>query len=195
MTGLALAVVSGLVLLGGIRADTARASAGLGPSACSLLDEVGATRLVGGDPNYPSFTLPQNNACFVRSCWQTSIDPVSGAQQCVYGHAATLTLGRAGSTKAAVKFVRRGIRQGYQQVKVKGADLAGIVSSEKGGGMILAVGRTTALYVLGGYSETGADDGWGYDPRIHLIPESRRLTRDLHISGCPAHPGKCAAGP
>jgi hypothetical protein len=194
VASLATAAGIGLALIGGMKADTARASGGLGPSACNLLNDVGATRLVGGDPDYPAFVRPQLNGCFVGACWQTFTDPDTGAQQCAYGHGATLTLGRAKSAKVAVNFVRSGIRQGYQPVKVKRADLAGIRSNDKGGGMIIAVGRTTALYVLGGYSDNGTDDDWGYDPRVHMLPESRRLARDLHISGCPAHPGKCPGG-
>lgn len=185
----------GLALTGGVSTDTARASGGLGPSACNLLSDMGATRLVGGDPNYPAFVRPQLNGCFVAACWQPYTDPDTGAQQCAYGHGATLTLGRAKSAKAAVKFVRRGVRQGYHPVKVKGADLAGILSSPKGGGMIVAVGRTTVLWTLGGYSDNGTDSDWGYDPRVHMLPESRRLARDLHISGCPAHPSKCPGAP
>jgi hypothetical protein len=170
---------------------TAHASGGLGASACNLLTDAGAPELVGGDAGYPASTQSVLNACFVRACWQTYTDPDTGAQKCHDGRAATLTLGRTKTLKQALSFVHRGLQQGYRTVKVKGADLAGYVGSSKGGGLLMAVGRTTVLFGLGDYSDNDPNPQWGYDPRQLMLPEARRIARDLHRPGCPSHPGKC----
>lgn len=195
--GLAAATVAvlaalALALAGGMGTGTARASGGLGASACNLLTDAGAPQLVGGDAGYPSSAQTVLNACFVRACWQPYTDPDSGVQKCHDGRAAILTLGRTKTSKQALNFVHRALQRGYGRVKIKGADLAGYVGNVKGGGLIMAVGRTTVLFGLGDYSDNDPNPQWGYDPREVMFPEARRIARDLRRPGCPSNPGKCS---
>jgi hypothetical protein len=170
-------------------AGTAPPNSNLGKSACNLLTYAGTLTVVG--QGHPVQVQSFLNACVVASCWQTYADPDTGAQKCHYGLGATLTLSRAKTTASALKFVHREIGKGYRRVKVKGADLAGIVSNPKGAGIVMAVGRTTALFALGATSDDNPNPIFSEDPTHITIAIVRDIAKELGRPGCPVHPGKC----
>ena len=169
----------------------AQASGSLTDSACNLLGYAGALGLVSG--GQPGSLQTVVDGCAAISCWETYTDPDTGSERCHYGRGATLALGHARSAKRADKLIRRSIGTGYRPVKV-GADLAGIVVGPKGGGVVLAVGRSTALFALGATSDDNPDPTWGYDATGVLKGAARRIVRGLKRPGCPVDAGKCPSG-
>ena len=164
----------------------------LSQSACNLLGHSGVSDLVGAG-GHPTSVTEFANACFMVSCWGTSVD-ANGEEKCDYGRGATLALVRQKSETRALKVIRRDIRRGYPKVKIKGADLAGIASDAKGAGIVMAVGRTAAFFSLGASSDTNPSPTWGSDPAPDAKGIARDIARGLGRPGCPAHPGKCPSG-
>jgi hypothetical protein len=183
----------GLALVGKMATGTAHASGGsLSGSACNLLAHAGARQLVGEDAGHPALVSPQGFGCFVSVCSQTYVDPDTGAQKCQLGRGATLSLSHPSTPDKALKYVRRALRQGYKRVNVKGADLAGIVDSAKGAGLIMSVGRSLALFALGAYSDNDPNPQWGPGARNQLLHSAHRVAKDLNLPGCPVR--RCPGG-
>jgi hypothetical protein len=162
----------------------------LGQSACNLLNHAGVPGLVTGGTHAGS-EQQIVSACVFASCWETYVDPDTGGQKCHYGRGTSLALGRTKSDKLALKYMGQYIKRGYRRIKIKGADLAGIVTDSKGGAMVMAVDRTTAIFALGATSDDNPNPAWGSDPTSDLKASARAIARELNRPGCPAHPAKC----
>lgn len=190
-----ICLAAGAALLGAL---TPTVASGAGPpsdlseSACNLLGHSGASALVGAG-GHPVTVTQILNACLAGSCWQTSVD-ADGQQQCDYSRGASLALGREKSDTRALKLVRRDLKKGYRKVKIKDADLAGIVSSPTGAGIVMAVGRTFALIALGASSDTNPSPTWGSDPAPDAKAVARKIASGLNRNGCPVRPGRCPSG-
>ena len=193
---LAVAVLVVLSITGssptiGATGTTSDEGGALKTSACHLLGYAGAPRLLGADAGHPASVLPVGFGCFVSVCLQTVTDPDSGAEKCQFGRGATLEVDHYSRPGVAVKVVGRDLGEGYKKVGIKGADLAGIVHSAKGGGLAIAVGQSSALFALGAYSDTDPNPQWGSDPRKLVLSAGRRIAKGLGHPGCPAKPAKC----
>jgi hypothetical protein len=176
-----------LVLAGGT--NTATESLGkvrLADSACYFLSsadgEVGHGHKVEREEIF--------DGCIDGSCWSEYRDPETESEKCAYGRSANLTLGRTRTAKPARQIVRDEIRKGYSRKVKVGADLAGMRVTRKGGGIVMAVGRTTVVFALTAASDNDSDPIWiGVKPE--LKDDARLMVERLRQPGCPISLENC----
>lgn len=175
----ALLVSSALAVGAGAR--TAHTSgAGVQPAACHLLNFSGVRS--GVARGHPVRYLELLNSCSAQSCW-AHFTSSNGSKKCAYGHGAIVTLAREPTARQARERVRSELQKGYRQVTV-GADLAGIVADSKGAGVVMAVGRTFAVFTLGAASDNNSNSTWA-GAKVLIKKGARRIARALRQPGCP----------
>jgi hypothetical protein len=114
--------------------------------ACALLI---ASKTPGVPQNAPDEEIL--NACTHGKCLTHYTDG-NGQTRCAYSLGAFLKLQCASTARQARAFVHGQLRKGYRRVNV-GADLAGIVSSSQGAGVVLAVNRAIVVFTEGAASD------------------------------------------
>jgi hypothetical protein len=79
---------------------------------------------------------------------------------------------------------------GYRKLHIKNADLAGIASSTNKAGMVMAVGKTTALIALHAHGPKQADASF---PGVKeaTLTGAKDIARRLHKAGCPLNTNAC----
>jgi hypothetical protein len=185
-SALALAASGGA----GAAPTTVHAANALSHSACYLLVLAGSQSAVNGGSHRVQ-SVQVGNACLERSCWTQATD-ANGHNSCAYARGAILTLARYRSAGAAKAAVRNSIAKGYRRIRIVHAALAGITTNPSGAGIVMASGRTTALFTLGASSETGSAPPW--DVRQEIRSEAAWIATDLRRRGCPASFAKCGGG-
>lgn len=159
------------VLAFGTEAGTAHAVAG--PNPCTLL-------IVSGTPGVPPGPdEPILNSCVDGHCFSKYTDS-SGQTKCAYARGAFVKVQCAGTARQARAFVGTQLRRGYRRVKV-GADIAGIVASPKGAGVVLAVGRAIVLFTEGASSDENQHPVFP-GVRRDVIKGARKMTPVLRNS-------------
>jgi hypothetical protein len=175
-----------LTLVAGAPANAAGGPARLGASACRILDLTGES----GEVGHGHQVIRQQifDGCSDSSCWSPYEGP-EGERKCAYGRSALLTLGRADTPGQARRVVSREFGKGYRKVRI-GADLAGMILTAKGGGIEMAVGRSTALFSLASASDNDPSPTW-VKVRRELIEDAEEIAAVLGSPGCPVDANSC----
>jgi hypothetical protein len=176
-----------LIPAGAPAARAQEANSHLAETACFLLPQTGLPHEING--GHPEEGGPAGNACADGSCWTTEVDP-EGIKQCTYGRSALLTLGRSSRPSAAQAFVRGLYAKGYKKVSIKHAALAALVSDPSGGGVVMAVGSTTAVLAIGAKGPHETHVPWAGSKAI-LLHAAKQLAARLSKPGCPLSEHAC----
>jgi hypothetical protein len=167
----------------------------LSPAACYLLFLSGARGEVSH--GHDTIKLETVDGCTESSCWQPYEEAGSG-HLCGYGRGADLALGIEDSPKAARQLVRQkmktdGLRQVFKK-QPRVADVAGMKFTSKGtskeGTILMAVGKTTAGFILSWGSDKNTSATWP-NVRHELIEDAHEIAVTLHQPGCPASLAEC----
>jgi hypothetical protein len=167
------------------------ANSRLSGSACFLLFQSGlhGPLTEGG---HRSVDGPLGNACVSNACWTSEVNPEKEAKECTYARGALLTLSRLSSPHAAQVCVGGlSARGGYKRVAIRRADRAAVVSDASGGGVVMAVGSTTALLTIGAKGAHGTHAAWP-GSRSLLLRAAADVARRLAKRGCPLSTNACA---
>jgi hypothetical protein len=116
------------------------------------------------------------SACTHGKCLTHYTDS-DGQKRCAYALGAFLKLQCASTARAARAFVHGQLRKGYRRVSV-GADIAGIVSSSQGAGVILAVRQAIVVFTEGASSDDNPHPVFP-GARQHVIQGARSLVPGL----------------
>jgi hypothetical protein len=172
-----------------LAAPTAAAGApgGLAASACFLLTLSGETGEVGH--GHQVIRVGELDGCSDSSCW-SPYKGEAGEQKCAYGRSALLTLGRTKTPQQARQIVREEMGKGYRQQVRIGADLAAMIVTPKGGGIVMAVGRTTAVFALAAASDNDPSPTWK-NVRPELTEDAEEIALVLRNPGCPVNRERC----
>jgi hypothetical protein len=119
------------------------------------------------------------------------VNPETEAKECTYGRGALLTLSRAPNPRAAQKFVSALSAKGYKAVGIKRADRAALVSDPSGGGVVMAVGSTTALLTIGAKGAHEAHVAWAGSKQL-LLRAAAQIAARLAKRGCPLSTNACS---
>jgi hypothetical protein len=163
-----------LLVSGGLALATAAGTAhttSLANKACTLLI---ASKTPGVPERGPDEEIL--NSCTHGVCL-THYTDTSGQKRCAYSLSAFVKLQCAGTVGEARAFVHRQLRKGYRRVNV-GADIAGIVSSSQGAGVVLAVGRAIVLFTEGASSDDNPHPTFP-GARRHVIRGARNFIPGL----------------
>jgi hypothetical protein len=166
-----------------------QANIGLATSACYLAEEAGWSRVISAG-SHPEAATAMGSACSLGSCGSKGPGKEEGIEECTYSRGALLTLATYPSAHAAQAAVEREIAMGCRKLHIKNADLAGIASNANKAGMVIAVGKTTALIALGAHGPKQAEASFP-GAKEPTLTGAKDIARRLHNAGCPLNTDAC----